>query len=297
MFGQISPLPHFCCVGCVAFGEPSPPPRLACGHRFRSIVIGGKRPHHSLLPAVVRARQHTALYALRYLLLRRTSQTLIHTTTTRSCNCFSQCADRWQRLRLCTTDDFLLQAILDNPMPLLHTLEFSSNSAIGNLNIHPTFAPNLRTVTLLTAPLSLTPLSLPWNQLTQLSSRYWTDVHAHMEVMRRCPEPRKHPRPHPTCTLHSHPCSASAADAPFEDARSGSAERQCNGADTREAFLALLFPNSISVVPEESPEYGVSGWPKALVDSLVERSSCQALKVYLDGIDVSVTGDNFLPVK
>ncbi|KAF5326054.1 hypothetical protein D9611_000285 [Ephemerocybe angulata] len=206
------------------------------------------------------------------------------------------CADRWQRLRLCTTDDFLLQAILDNPMPLLHTLEFSSNSAIGNLNIHPTFAPNLRTVTLLTAPLSLTPLSLPWNRLTQLSSRYWTDVHAHMEVMRRCPN-LESIRVH---ILHAHSTHTPVLP-PLQMPLLKTLEVVALNGSAMGLILERLSLPSLSelylVVPEESPEYGVSGWPKALVDSLVERSSCQALKVYLDGIDVSVTGDNFLPVK
>lgn len=43
------------------------------------------------------------------------------------------------------------------------------------------------------------------------------------------------------------------------------------------------------VVPEESPEYGASGWPKESVISLTDRSSCKAVQVHLRGIDVSKT--------
>lgn len=45
------------------------------------------------------------------------------------------------------------------------------------------------------------------------------------------------------------------------------------------------------VVPEESPEYGVSGWPKASVVCLSERSRCRAVRVHLHGIDILSTDE------
>ncbi|KAF8963691.1 hypothetical protein BDZ97DRAFT_1758523 [Flammula alnicola] len=95
-------------------------------------------------------------------------------------------ADRWHHLRLNLTNQ-LLRSMLNNHMPVLQTLEFSSTYPIASLNVQPSHVPNLKTVSLLTKALYIQSLSLPWNQLTHLSSRCWLNIGQHVDILCKCP--------------------------------------------------------------------------------------------------------------
>lgn len=196
---------------------------------------------------------------------------------------------RWRSIRFNITDTHLLQSILNYPMPLLQTLEFSSNSAISDL--HLTHAPNLRTVSLLTAPLDPTPISLPWNQLSHLSSRYWTDVYTHLDVMQRCPS-LEFTRLH---ILHAH-CASFPVGPPLLMSHLKSLEVVAlNGSAMGPILDKLVLPSLTDltlIVPDESPEYGASGWPMDSVISLVQRSPCPSLHLHLRGINHRLTDEN-----
>lgn len=195
------------------------------------------------------------------------------------------CSERWQRLRLNVADSFLLHIILTSSIPLLRSLEFSSNCAIRNLHITSTSAPNLRTVSLLTAPLDPTPLSLPWIQLTHLSSRCWADADSHLEILRRCPN-LEYTRVH-ILRANDNPLFGSSLRmerlrALEVIALTGSAM----GVILERLELPALAELRLTV-PEESPEYGVSGCSKDVVGSLVKASSVQEVSVRFEGFSLS----------
>ncbi|PPQ87469.1 hypothetical protein CVT25_008205 [Psilocybe cyanescens] len=192
-------------------------------------------------------------------------------------------AQRWYRLKLSLPDN-LLRSMLDNNMPVLHRLEFSSIYPIANLDIQASQAPNLRTVALLTKALYPQPLSLPWQQLTSFSSQCWLNVGQHLEILRKCARLESYSM----CIVH--------ADIP-PDAKPifmyhlrhleiiafiGNAM----GPVLNHLQLPKLTQLSFTV-PSESPVYGIADWPKFYAISLVERSSCRLTKVRLKGIDIS----------
>jgi len=192
-------------------------------------------------------------------------------------------ADRWYRLRLSLPDN-LLRTMLDNYMPALHKLEFSSTYPIAALHISASQAPKMRTVSLLTKPLYPQPLSLPWHQLTHLSSQCWLNVGQHLDILLKCPRLESYSM----CLVH--------ADIPPDSrpllmhhlrhleiiAFIGSAMGPVLGRLQLPKLTQLSF-----MVPNESPACGIAGWPKFYVISLIERSSCLLIRVRLKGIDMS----------
>ncbi|TEB30294.1 hypothetical protein FA13DRAFT_1710350 [Coprinellus micaceus] len=197
--------------------------------------------------------------------------------------------ERWERLHLNMADESLYQSILDANLPNLHTVEFSNKCTSGALRIRSSNAPNLRSVSFLTAPIDPSPALLPWEQLHSLSSRYWTDVDSHLEVISRCPN-LEHTRVH---VLHGH-CVPETPTAPLRMSNLKSLEVVALNGNAMSLLLERLevplLEELTLIVPEESMEYGTSGWPKESVLSLVERSQCSTLKVHLHGIDLSATG-------
>lgn len=195
------------------------------------------------------------------------------------------CSERWRRLRLNVADSFLLHIILTSCIPLLHSLEFSSNCAIRNLHISNTSAPNLRAISLLTAPLDPAPLSLPWIQLTRLSSRCWADTDSHLEVLRRCPN-LEYARLH---ILQAHGSSPFGSPLRMEKLRTFEAIA-LTGSAMGIILERLELPSLAELlltVPEESPEYGTSRCPIDAVESLLERSSAKGAAICLEGFSLS----------
>lgn len=251
-----------------------------------------KRPHAYLLQAWVQRSQAVPLSLEVYLSAPSNQPCHFHHDHS-ILQVVISCAERWQNLRLNVTNDCLLQSIFDRPMPSLQTIELSSNCAIGQLAICPTLAPQLRTVSLLTAPLDFRPLSLPWSALNRLSSRHWAEVDSHLEVLRRCPN-LEFARLH-LLQAH-HPRTSGCPPLLLEKVRILEIAA-LNGCAMSVILDRLVLPSVSELhldVPGESPEYGVSGWPKDSVVSLVERSRIPSLMVCLKGIDVLVTKDRIV---
>ncbi|KDR75654.1 hypothetical protein GALMADRAFT_211132 [Galerina marginata CBS 339.88] len=193
-------------------------------------------------------------------------------------------ADRWYHLRLSLPDNLLRSMLNATHMPMLHKLEFSSTYPIAPLEIQTSQAPQLRTVSLLTKSLYPQPLSLPWNQLTNVSSQCWLNIGQHLEILRKCPRLETYCM----CLVH--------ADIP-PDARPVLMHHLRRleivafiGSAMGPVLSRLQLPNLTQltfIVPSTSPACGVSGWPKVYVMSLVERSSCLLQNIRLKGIDIA----------
>ena len=198
-------------------------------------------------------------------------------------------ADRWYHLRLGVSNQ-LLRSVLNRRMPKLHTLEFSSMNPIASLVIPKAHVPSLSTVSFLTQPLFTQPFSLPWTQLTSLSSLCWLNIDQHIDILRRCPNLEVYrmsvfhifddpPSGHYTPLVVKH-LKVLGIVAYF-------------GRVMGEFLSRLQLPSLIeltfaaAIVPGESPECAITTWPKSHVVSLIERSSCELTKLCLQGIDMS----------
>ena len=194
-------------------------------------------------------------------------------------------ADRWYHLRISVTDE-LLRSILNRRMPKLHTLEFSSTYPISSLVIPDARIPSLKVVSLLTKPLFIQPISLPWSQLTTLSSLCWLNLEQHICILRKCPNLEVY-----RMSVHISGDPPSDHYTPLMMERLKVLEIVANLGSVMGEFLSWLqLPSLVEltfVVPSESPERWITRWPKAHVASLIERSSCGVTKLRLHGIEMS----------
>ena len=194
-------------------------------------------------------------------------------------------ADRWCHLRLGVTDQ-LLRSILNRPMPKLHTLEFNSIYPFASLVIPNPRVPNLKAVSLLTKSLFIQPISLPWTQLTSLTSLCWLNVEQHIDILRRCPNLEMYRM----SVFHISADHFVGHHAPLVVRHLKVLEIVAYlGRVMGEVLSRLKLPSLTELaflVPGESPECGITSWPKDQVVSLIERSSCGLTKLCLLGIDM-----------
>ncbi|KAF9565608.1 hypothetical protein CPC08DRAFT_629643, partial [Agrocybe pediades] len=194
-------------------------------------------------------------------------------------------ANRWYHLRLSLPDTSLRSILGSTTMPTLHRLEFNSPCPITALEIHPSQAPALKAVSLLTKSLYPQPLILPWNQLTSLSSQCWLNILQHLEILRNCPLLESYGM----CVVHH-------TEIPF-DANRLLMEHlhrldivtfigHSMGPILSHLHLPKLAKLSFTI-PRESPTCGIVGWPWASIVSLVERSSCPLETIQLRGIEAT----------
>ncbi|KIM40330.1 hypothetical protein M413DRAFT_73850 [Hebeloma cylindrosporum] len=195
-------------------------------------------------------------------------------------------AERWYHLRISVTDQ-LLRSLLNRRMPNLHTLEFSSTYPIASLVIPNAHIPSLKSVSLLTKPLFIQPISLPWTQLTSLSSVCWLNVEQHLDIIRKCPNLEVYHM----AVIHIDGDPHSGHYTPLVAERLKVLEIvACLRRVMGEVLSRLKLPSLIELafeVPNESPEWVITSWPEAHVVSLIERSSCELTKLCLQGVDMS----------
>ena len=195
-------------------------------------------------------------------------------------------AYRWHHLRLSLPDN-LLRYMLSNNMPSLHKLEFNSTYPISTLEIQASQAPKLKMVALLTKPLYPQPLSLPWQQLTSISSQCWLNIRQHLEILRKCPRLESYSM----CLVHAD-TRPDARPLLMENLRRLELVTfigHSMGPILSHLDLPRLTQLSFSV-PHESPACGIVSWPTFFIISLVERSSCPLQKVLLRGVEVTADG-------
>lgn len=193
-------------------------------------------------------------------------------------------AGRWHHLRLSLSSN-LLRTLLNNPMPLLRTLEFSSAEHIISLHLQPGHVPNLKIISSLTKAVYLQHLFLPWVQLTHLSSQCWLNISQHVNILDNCPN------------LESYSMSLIHTGRPWRYDMKKLVHWKLhnlhitsfieNPAAPAVDLNLLQLPNLTDltlVIPTDCPGYGIMSWPKAEILSLIQRSSCSLSTLRFRGI-------------
>jgi hypothetical protein len=188
---------------------------------------------------------------------------------------------RCWRLRLNVSHD-LLRGILQLQLPTLRTLEVRSSwltTEVGGLKVR---APNLQTLVILGPTMvKFTEDALPWAQLREYRGVCWAEVQRHLDIVRLSPSLE-------TCTLFPFYETKGTA-VPIRLPRLRHLHVASYLGTSMGGFLRCLevpaLEELILEIPEESPAYGNSVWPKNSVLDLLARSRARLDKLELIGMD------------
>ncbi|KAF9486010.1 hypothetical protein BDN70DRAFT_368699 [Pholiota conissans] len=198
-------------------------------------------------------------------------------------------SDRWEHLRLNIANP-LLRSMMKSDMPQLQTLEIYTTEYITNLHLSPVQVPRLKVISFLTKTVYLHAHFLPWRQLTHLDSRCWLNISQHAAIISKCPNLRSYSMSLVNMALDPmwdfetreifHPRIEVLKIMLFVDTFT----------DPTKDIQLFHLPNLSEfalVIADENPFYGILGWPKAEILSLIQRSSCSLKKLHFRGISMS----------
>ena len=281
---------EFCLIGEDPFVHPSrkAAPLSICGvsREWRYVALTTPSLWASL--AVPRSwRKHKEQSALDAWLCRSKSQPLtlqlsLHKTDdplSESIRKLGAHSNRWAHLRLNIADEVHLQQFFVRPLPFLHTLELRSQAAITDLYIRPSHVPRLQHVNFNSHCIDPSELSLPWNQISSLSTRYWTTADLHNAFLQRTPnlESARISVLHGYCS-HDTPIGGVLCLPNLKKLEIVA----MNGAAMSLMLAGLRLPaleDLVLTVPEESPEYEArSVISMVSITSMVERLGCRGVK-------------------
>ncbi|KAF9451540.1 hypothetical protein P691DRAFT_663085 [Macrolepiota fuliginosa MF-IS2] len=195
---------------------------------------------------------------------------------------------RCRRLRLNVSDEMFCK-VLNSSLPWLQTLEVRTSYLQGEVQSLDVWAPRLRKLVVLGPTMCrFARDSLPWAQLTEYHGTCWANVQLHLEIMRLSPKLER-------CTLYPS----------YELKRGGPAVRMerlrtlhivSYLGTSMGGFLGWLELPAIErlrlEIPEESPAYGHTGWPRENIVGLLERSGGRLQRLELIGLDADSEADS-----
>lgn len=188
------------------------------------------------------------------------------------------------RLRVNVSDE-IFSVILNGNLPRLRTLEVRTSYLRRDVQTFELCAPKLKTLAILGPTMCrFEEKSLPWEQLTEYRGVCWADVQRHLDIIRLCPNLEG-------CTLYPFykRKNPGASFLPVQMKRLRHLHVASYLGTSLGGFLLCLGVPALRVltleIPTESPAYGHTGWPKAQILDLLERSDGELEKLELIGMD------------
>lgn len=191
-------------------------------------------------------------------------------------------SNRWRNLRLSLPDHSVLK-LLNNPIPLLETLQLFLMTPLPTFNLTPSSAPNLRSVSTLSIYQNPHDLSIPWGQLTHFHSRFCLSVEGCLDILRECKSLQR-------CRLRvlsyatSSPSNPPLALPLLQSLVVTVGMNEDIGPFLDSLVLPLVSDIELTTQSTHAISHHSHVWPKLQLLSLVSRSSCPLMKLCLKGM-------------